>query len=183
MNKCCSKCKQEKPLSEFYAAKGGKLGRRGSCIVCDKQYHKQYEKAKRQKSNTKESLEKRCEYQNSWNKRNRDKINKYRSNIQYRLSQSVRTRISTCLKNNQTIKNKNTAELLGCSIQDLKKHLESQFTKGMTWDNYGEWHVDHIRPCVSFDLSDESQQSECFHYSNLQPLWAFDNVSKGGKYK
>lgn len=59
--------------------------------------------------------------------------------------------------------------------------LEQQFTEGMTWENYGEWHVDHIRPCVSFDLSIPEQQQECFHYTNLQPLWAKDNLQKSDK--
>ena len=60
-------------------------------------------------------------------------------------------------------------------------HLEAQFKPGMTWDNYGlkGWHVDHIRPCASFDLRDPEQQRRCFHYTNLQPLWAEENLKKG----
>ena len=69
-------------------------------------------------------------------------------------------------------------ELVGCDIDTLCLHLESQFQKGMEWINYGEWHVDHIKPCASFDLSDPKQQQECFHYTNLQPLWAADNLAK-----
>jgi hypothetical protein len=78
-----------------------------------------------------------------------------------------------------------TLELLGCTIQELKIHLESQFEEGMSWENYSKagWHVDHIRPCASFDLTDPTQQKQCFHYSNLQPLWAKDNLSKGSKWK
>ena len=72
----------------------------------------------------------------------------------------------------------------------LKQYLEKQFTKGMSWDNYGNpngdhtscWHIDHIKPCASFDLTQEDQQKECFHYTNLQPLWAIDNLKKGGKF-
>ena len=52
----------------------------------------------------------------------------------------------------------------------------------MSWDNYGDWHIDHIRPCCSFDLSKIEEQEKCFHYSNLQPLWAEENMTKGGKY-
>lgn len=73
-------------------------------------------------------------------------------------------------------------ELVGCSIDKLKQHLESKFTEGMSWDNYGDWHVDHIKPCASFDLSDPEQQRLCFNYKNLQPLWAADNLSKGDSY-
>jgi hypothetical protein len=75
----------------------------------------------------------------------------------------------------------NTEELLGCSIENLKKHLEKQFTQGMSWKNYGKWHVDHIKPCANFDLSKKTEQQKCFNYNNLQPLWAVDNLKKGVK--
>jgi hypothetical protein len=75
-----------------------------------------------------------------------------------------------------------TMELVGCTIEELREHLEAQFGPGMTWKNRGEWHIDHIRPCVSFDLSDPAQQRECFHYTNLQPLWAHDNLVKHTKW-
>ena len=71
-----------------------------------------------------------------------------------------------------------TKKLLGCSIEFLKQHLESQFTDGMNWANYGKWHIDHILPCASFDKSKPEEQSKCFNYSNLQPLWALDNMCK-----
>jgi hypothetical protein len=66
---------------------------------------------------------------------------------------------------------------------ELRAHLEHQFKDGMTWDNHGEWHIDHIKPCVQFDLTDPEQQKECFHYTNMQPLWAFENQSKGASYE
>ena len=72
-------------------------------------------------------------------------------------------------------------ELIGCSISDLVKHLENQFIEGMSWKNYGKWHIDHIRPCASFNLLNEDEQRACFHYSNLQPLWAIDNLKKKDK--
>ena len=76
-----------------------------------------------------------------------------------------------------------TFDLIGCSSEFLRNHLKSQFTEGMTWENYGYygWHIDHIKPCASFDLSDIEQQKLCFHYSNLQPLWAKDNMKKRNK--
>lgn len=73
-------------------------------------------------------------------------------------------------------------ELIGCTVEQLRIHLEDQFLPGMSWENYGEWEVDHRRPCGSFDLREEAQQRECFHYSNLQPMWAPDNASKGAKW-
>ena len=72
-------------------------------------------------------------------------------------------------------------ELLGCTIEELWKHLELKFEPWMTRENYGLWHADHIKACANFDLSDPAQQRECFHYSNFQPLSAFDNMSKGAK--
>ena len=83
------------------------------------------------------------------------------------------------LKHNR--KHGTTIKLLGCNINELRFYLEGKFIDGMSWDNYGEWHIDHIRPCASFDLTDPEQQKKCFHYTNLQPLWAEDNLSKGDK--
>lgn len=82
-------------------------------------------------------------------------------------------------------KSASTLTLLGCTIRQLRDHLESQFGPGMTWDNYGlrGWHIDHKRPCASFDLTDPEQQAACFHFSNLQlqPLWAEENLRKGAR--
>lgn len=75
-----------------------------------------------------------------------------------------------------------TLELLGCSVITLLKHLESQFRPGMSWENYGPvWHVDHITPCAIFNLNDPEQQKVCFHYTNLQPLFAKENLIKGDR--
>ena len=77
-------------------------------------------------------------------------------------------------------KQSKTFELLGYSVEDLKKHLESQFKDGMSWSNHGKfgWHIDHILPCASFDLTNPEEQKKCFHYSNLQPLWWNENLAK-----
>ena len=72
-------------------------------------------------------------------------------------------------------------KLLGCSLDFLKQYLEFQFKKGMSWSNYGKWHIDHIKPCASFDLSKPNEQHKCFNYINLQPLWAIDNLRKKDK--
>lgn len=73
--------------------------------------------------------------------------------------------------------------MLGCSKQELVEHLESQFQDGMSWENYGlhGWHIDHIIPVSSFDISEPNQLKKCFHFSNLQPLWAIDNLRKSNK--
>jgi hypothetical protein len=97
------------------------------------------------------------------------------------LSLSLGSRIRTAIKKGK--KCSRTMDLVGCSIEELRKHLELQFQQGMNWYNHGifGWHIDHILPCSSFDLNDPIQQKECFHYSNLQPLWAKDNMQKRAK--
>ena len=79
---------------------------------------------------------------------------------------------------------KSKLELLGCSGEELKEWIENQFTEGMSWEKLGinGIHIDHIRPCASFDLTKEEDVKKCFHFSNLQPLWAKDNLIKGAKY-
>jgi len=110
---------------------------------------------------------------------------KYINNINYKLAKRLRNRIRQSLKRNS--KYSDSLKLLGCSIDFLKHHLEHQFKPNMSWNNWGtgcngkgmqEWHIDHIKPCASFDLSKPEEQRKCFHYSNLQPLWAMENCSK-----
>lgn len=97
----------------------------------------------------------------------------------FKLIQNLRHRIYNALKRNT--KSGHTLELIGCSIENLKLHIESKFKTNMSWSNYGDWHVDHIRPCSSFDLSKPEEQMKCFYYTNLQPLWKSENRSKGAK--
>jgi len=73
-------------------------------------------------------------------------------------------------------------EYVGCDVDTLRAHLERQFVDGMTWENQGEWHIDHVRPCASFNLDNEDERHKCFHYTNLQPLWGPDNLSKNAFY-
>lgn len=105
--------------------------------------------------------------------------NRCKNDIEFKLIRNLRKRIWDAIKLNY--KSARTIELLGCSIEFLKNHLEKKFTKGMNWQNYGKWHIDHIKPCASFDLSKPEEQRKCFHYGNLQPLWAKDNLSKGDR--
>jgi len=86
------------------------------------------------------------------------------------------------LKAQSSHKISKTTELLGCSIEHLRLWLTFYFQPGMSWSNYGEWHIDHIKPCAKFDLTDPEQQRQCFHYINLQPLWAGENFRKGDTY-
>lgn len=119
-----------------------------------------------------------------WNLENRDHINKrernrYENDIQAKLSNVLRTRLIHAVRNNQ--KSGSAVQDLGCSISELKIYLESKFQPGMTWDNHGDWHIDHIKPLAGYKLENRNELLEACHYSNLQPLWKTDNLSKGKK--
>lgn len=115
----------------------------------------------------------------------RDEINarmrKYYLQPDKKFRRVVSGRIAIALKNNSGEKAYKTLEYLGSSIETARAHIEENFEEGMTWENHGEWHIDHIIPCAHFDLTDPEEQKKCFHYTNLQPLWAHDNLSKGDK--
>lgn len=157
------------------------------CKACQKAYRTS-DKGKRYKS----------KYNKKWKAENKQKIKDYRykykkqraeqrkarrkKDIEYKILGNLRTRLGSALKGK--LKKDRTKNFLGCSINELKEHLEFKFQPGMTWENYGKcgWHIDHILPCASFDLSDLDQQKKCFHYTNLQPLWAEDNLKKGDSF-
>lgn len=103
----------------------------------------------------------------------------------YKLIGNFRTAIYTVLKENNVKKHGHYFEILGYTQEDLKFHLENLFTEGMTWDNYGEWHVDHIRPITSFTFKDISDDEfkECWSLENLQPMWGSENISKSNHYE
>jgi hypothetical protein len=89
--------------------------------------------------------------------------------------------VGTAVKRQAGKKAYKTMELIGCTIEHLKQYLERQFVLGMNWDNWGEWHIDHKIPCATFDLTNTDEQRRCFHYTNLQPLWAIDNFVKNDR--
>jgi hypothetical protein len=134
------------------------------------------------------NIEKIKNYSKNYRKNNRTIFNKnnlkrYNSDLQFKITCNIRNRIRLAIKNQNCKNLRKTNNLLGCSIEELKIHLESQFKDSMTWDNWklDGWHIDHIKPCSSFDLTDPNQQKECFNYKNLQPLWWYENLSKGSK--
>jgi len=129
--------------------------------------------------------EKQHESEKKYRTNNPDKMKeKYRrqgQKINRRIRDSLNHRISCALISNNNKKNKKTIEYIGCSIHFCKKWIEFQFKENMTWDNYGQWHLDHVKPCSSFDLSQIEQTKECFCWKNLQPLWKIDNLTKSDK--
>jgi len=122
------------------------------------------------KEKTREYIEKRKEYRNFYRKEKR------KTDPLFKLKANIRTRLYHILKGS---KSKKTEKLLGTSYKEVKLHLEKSFTEGMTWENYGEWHVDHIIPLSSGKTVKEIEK--LCHYSNLQALWAFDNLTKSNK--
>lgn len=131
----------------------------------------------RRKANRDQVNERQRKYWRDWWSTNKD-------NPFIKITQSARSRINEAIRNKSTTRSGSTTKLLGCTFEELYNHLESLFKDGMTWENYGRdgWHVDHIRPCSSFNLADPEQQKLCFHYTNLQPLWWHENLSKGDKW-
>jgi len=112
--------------------------------------------------------------------RKREKL-KRKNNPVFKLSQNLRCRMRCALKG--IIKSDTTFNLVGCSSQFLKEYIESKFLPGMTWENYRMygWHVDHIKPCCTFNLLDIEEQKKCFHYTNLRPLWSTTKIAR--KYR
>jgi len=129
--------------------------------------------------------EERLAYRKKYNENNRDKRNEYVKNRKlndpiYRLSHIVRDRIRTFLKNKNITKQNKTFDIVGCTPEFLKEHIEKQFTEGMSWTLMGKYiHIDHIIPLASANTEEEIYK--LCHYTNLQPLWGPDNLSKGAK--
>lgn len=195
MDKLCSACNITKELDQFPRGARYTDGRRGVCKICTKNYsktfcvkegeylcticnktlkHTEFYKC----SSNKNGLRTTCKTCNPL--KNNFKF-KYDNNKNLRISHNLRTRIRNAVKHPKGTKSAKTLELVGCTVEDLCLFLEAEFTEGMTWVNYGDWHIDHMRPCASFDLEDPEEQKRCFHWTNLQPLWAQDNLRKGAK--
>lgn len=129
---------------------------------------KQWEKRKNDEEYKKKQAISRRKYENE----------KLKTDVQYKLKKNMRRRIREMLTNFGIDKSERTVYYVGCNLQDLRNHLENTFQEGMTWENYGEWHIDHIIPCSSWNLADEKELRMCFHYTNLQALWASENIEK-----
>ena len=105
---------------------------------------------------------------------------KYATNMQFRLAMQLRDRLRKAL--GRHTKQGSAVKLLGCSISEFIAYLERKFQPGMTWENKADWHIDHVKPLALFDLSDSAQLAQACHYTNLQPLWASDNLKKGARF-
>jgi len=197
--KKCPRCNTIKNVAEFN--KKGKFFV-SHCKVCKRNYYDNHKEELKQKAKIyrEKNSDKYKKYDKAYNlahpeerkllnkiyrnkpenkkRRAEQKRERTKIDINFKLSGNLRSRVNQALNGNT--KSKQTLELLGCSVEFLKNHLEAQFKEGMNWNNYTYygWHVDHIIPCVKFDLSNPEEQKKCFHYSNLQPLWREENQIK-----
>lgn len=205
--KTCKTCLTEKPESEFWKHSETKDGLRPDCKACIRQKSsKHYLEHKEdylqrgyewRKANPESSRaialrhlrsDKRKKTLNNWREKNIEKVREYnrayesmrRKNPIYKLNKNIARLMRSSLKGK---KGKTWRELVGYTIEELKSHLEKQFKDGMTWENYGQWHVDHIRPIASFTITspDCADFKVCWALSNLQPLWAKENLTKGAR--
>jgi hypothetical protein len=173
-DKTCTRCNIEKPIGDFGPMVTAFDGRKPHCKACHALLNLEYVDRNRDEVNARwrDANPRHAER----NRQRRAEDPEFR--IRCNLSSRIRSAFNAC----KTKKSVKTLELFGCSLEELCKHLESKFTEGMTWENYGKWHVDHIRPCVSFNLLNVEEQRQCFHWSNLQPLWAIDNLRKNSRW-
>lgn len=188
--KRCSKCGCVKPLELFHRELSTEDGRARWCKECKREHRIENTEAYR-------AAGRRCywkdpakaiagcrksqiKYADRVRKTSTAYCRKRRqTDPAYRLANTWRSRIGQAIRNYE--KSDSSENLLGCSWDQFLGHLELRFEPGMCWDNYGQWHVDHIRPLARFDLSKPEEQRAALHWSNHQPLWAKDNLSKGAK--
>ena len=170
--KKCALCNEIKPVTEFHKTKKSYKSKCKNCRAAEaKEHRKQHPVTKEKRGRIRDYARR---------KRKEDPSFRIRQNLSRRINYFIKKK-----KDSQF-----TMNLLGCLMIEYRDYLELKFEPGMSWDNYGNpngdhtecWHIDHIKPCSSFDLTDEEQQKECFHYTNTQPLWAKDNLIKQNKY-
>ncbi len=188
--KTCTKCKQEKPLSEYYTQKTYIKNNivyypKSNCKTCHKKITNDHSKKPKVKmrrklrDQTTEGRERKYRDNQKWIKSGKCKEykrKKRKTDPNFRLTDNLRRRLRHALKGK--LKSASTMVLLGCTAEHARKWIESQFTDGMTWNTI---QIDHMMPCASFNLIDPEQQRRCFHYTNLEPLFKRDNLRKGAR--
>lgn len=205
--KKCYRCGDLKEFTEFNKRSKNKDGHDYICRECNKVVRKKYDKKYSQtdkckdvqskyrqsekgklvpikwyENNKKRALEIQLKYRHTEKGKEKERryyIKRYEKN---KLSISISSNIRHSLKGNK--QGRHWEDIVEYNLQELKEHLEVQFREGMSWDNHGEWHIDHIRPIASFDITDYECDDfkECWSLNNLQPLWAIENLKKGSKW-
>lgn len=177
----CSVCKLKKPNKLFPKHSYSPSGYNSYCKECANKLSKKYYSSvkEKRKQQFKDYYQKNREYLVKKNSRQTTK--RRQTNIQVRIAANLRRRINHIIKGQN--KNGSAVKDLGCSLFQLQIHLEKQFSKGMTWENYGIWHIDHIKPLSLFNLLDREEFLQACNYKNLQPLWGKDNLAKKAQFK
>lgn len=194
--KVCTKCGIEKPLSEFWKHKECRLGVNSACKKCKSiqkgiYYRNNREKCEKASKDYRENNKEKCRaYHKDYRKKNKKKRgilanvwfkNQRKTNPKFKLNVNISSAIYKSLKGNKN--GKHWENIIGYTLNNLKQHLERLFTNGMTWDNYGEWVIDHKMPISVFNFTRPEHEDfkKCWSLSNLQPLWAEDNLKKWAK--
>ena len=182
ITKTCPRCKLEKNLDCFYKNKKNKYGRSSWCIACTNEKVREWQKKYPEKC--KNSIKNyKLKNKEKLKKVKKEYIKKIRVTQEFKINKYFRKKINEKLK----MKDKYLdyySPTVGCTNRQLKKYIESQFTKEMSWDNYGKiWNVDHIIPIVAFLENIKEERKYINHYLNLQPLLIYNNSKKGKFYK
>ena len=179
----CKKCNIDKDNYLFHKSSKSKNGYQSYCKDCSKKIQKEFYYKNKHKVLERKKIYRRTD---SYKIKSREYESKYykirkikrKDNLKIKLGMALRDMIRRCLRGNK--KETNTFKLLGYDTLKLKERIEFQFKDGMSWDNYGKWHIDHKKPISRFDK--ETKINIINALSNLQPLWAKDNLSKGNKF-
>ena len=188
--KKCTKCNKIKDLSEYSKNSSYKDGLQYKCKFCCKEYYQKNKDLLKERSRLyKEKNKEYClEWQRKYYQENKELINKknneyrrnrFKTDVMYRLKHNVRSRVNILSKRKKYKKKYSSIKYLGCDFIIYITYIENKFKEGMSWDNYGDWHIDHIIPLASANT--EEELIKLFHYKNTQPLWAKENLKKGAK--
>lgn len=198
VSKCCGRCKVEKNFTEFYKNKRKKDGHQNYCKPCMKKTNansfQKHKKTRMASSLRYQKTEPSKKYRRNWarhkyhtNEEHRKKIcrdsvaycrKRLDNDVFFRIKHNIRNRMRKFIKGHD--KSATTERLIGCTWDTLREQFETQFEEGMTFDNYGKWHIDHRIPCAAFS---HEQESICWWHKNLQPMWGPDNQNKGAEYE
>lgn len=189
----CNKCNLIKSEKDFYKCKACKNGYVKDCKKCRSEYAKKYRElnktniTKQQKEYRNKNKDKIKKRNKKYRENNKERIRfirrqykkmKWETDPLFKLKETYRSRIYAAFKVKYWNKGNTTKDILGIDYIELFKYIENKFTDNMSWDNQGEWHIDHIIPLSSANTKEEL--IKLCHYTNLQPLWAEDNLKKGG---
>lgn len=206
--KVCSKCGELKSVNEFTPRPERSIGYRSKCKACERLCRNDYNRKNKEhvallhKLWVEQNPEKAALKSEKYNKSEKGKASRrradkkrlkshneyarqrYFTDPQWNMNMKLRRRVDRVLRQRKINKSAKTMELLGCAYSEYTAYIESLFTPEMTWEKVlsGEIQIDHIIPCASFDLTSPEQQKQCFHYTNLQPLWETTRTINGVEY-